>query len=65
MLASLLLVVCLAGSDKCQTIEPFNQVTFQDCILGAQLGAKQWLEEHPKWELKEMRCVVGKKGEDI
>jgi len=29
------------------------------CVLGGQLLAARWLEEHPKWQLNRIRCTPG------
>ena len=43
-------VACLAGTDRCHTVEIGAQGTIQQCTLQAQLAIIDWLRQHPGYE---------------
>lgn len=63
MLATLLLVVCLAGDmSSCAGEKEVNsgiQAPYVECSILGQQMATDWLSEHPKYRLGKWRCVVG------
>jgi hypothetical protein len=68
MYALLSLVVCLIGQPAvCETVIPNylrpdtgQPPTFFECLgVGGQDIARQWLDEHPGYLLRHIRCSVG------
>jgi hypothetical protein len=60
-MVSLILLVCLAASpETCHEERPQVEVeSGLSCVVGGQLIAAAWLEEHPKWMLRGWRCKFG------
>lgn len=54
----LTLVFCLIASPtKCQEDRTMEQYETQmSCVVGAQMIASRWLEDHPKWKLDHWSC---------
>lgn len=54
----LVLTFCLVASPlDCHDIAEGTENP-QLCMLQAQTRAIEWLEDHPKWRLRDWRCVV-------
>jgi hypothetical protein len=67
MFVLLSLIVCLAGQPAiCETVIPDyvhehtgQPPTFYECLgIGGQAIARKWLDEHPGYLLRRVRCSV-------
>lgn len=63
MLATLALVVCaLADPDRCSIVVMPGPMTMQECAVGGQMRAAEWLGRHPGNRL--VRYVCRPEGRD-
>jgi hypothetical protein len=61
MMATLILVVCLAATpDVCREEQPPVDANAMSCAVQGQIMAQEWLDEHPKWLLRGWRCRFGR-----
>ncbi len=56
----LVVSVCLvAEPDRCKDVSlvfDADSVTPMQCMMGGQVEAAKWIDEHPKWQLKRWAC---------
>ncbi len=64
---SVILVVCLSHlGTSCKEVEPSlaEPIGLAGCmVLGPRIGM-EWMEQHPKWELKGWKCQIGRRNRD-
>ena len=73
MIALVSLVVCLAAQPHvCETVTPDvvrvdgSAPTFFECLgASGQEIARDWLAEHPQYQLQRIQCSVGTNAEQL
>lgn len=56
-IVQLVLVVCLSATpDVCREALPPGNFSMLGCAIQGQVLAQEWLDEHPKWQLRGWRC---------
>jgi hypothetical protein len=63
-MTTLVMLLCLTGTpDRCQSVR--LSLTMSACMgRTPQLQASLWVREHPGYELRGYRCVMGDPGMD-
>jgi hypothetical protein len=66
MLVTLSMVFCLiADPTQCHTVTPLipddQYLTMSNCPIAGQAEGARWVDEHPLYRMKRVRCHMGNK----
>jgi hypothetical protein len=54
-------LVCMLSGDVCHVIIPIERpfIGISACQMEGMTALPQWLEQHPGWRVKRIRCSIG------
>ena len=66
MLVTLSMIFCLASDPtQCRTVSPVipddEPLTMSSCPIAGQIESAKWIGDNPKYELRRIKCTVGKR----
>ncbi|WP_245613286.1 hypothetical protein [Skermanella stibiiresistens] len=66
MIVTLSMVFCLINDPtQCRTVTPMissdQYLTMSNCPIAGQTEGARWVDEHPLYQMKRVRCHVGNK----